>query len=107
MFGVRLTRQLGGVCCLSLALPVLVGAKEKGSAIPSDAIEACSEAPDASDPEYLWRMRAERQLECAIRILDKALEKRNRDVVSLSRTDAERLRALAFGAKDAAARIGR
>jgi hypothetical protein len=52
-------------------------------------------------------MRAERQLECVIRILDKALEKRNRDVVSLSRTDAERLRALALGAKDAAARIGR
>ena len=106
MLGGGLTRQLG-VCCLALAFPVLIGAKEKGNAIPSDAIEACSEVPETSDPEYLWRMRAERQLECVIRILDKALEKRNRDVVTLSRTDAVRLRALAFGAKDAAAGIGR
>jgi hypothetical protein len=106
MLGVRLTRQLG-VCCLALALPVLVGAKEKGSAVPRAAIAACAQAPDVSDPEDLWRVRADRQLQCVIGMLDEALKKRNGDVVTLTRSDAERLRALAFWAKDAAARIGR
>jgi hypothetical protein len=105
-----------GVCCLALALPALVAAGESGpdraraaggSAGATAAAGACAETPVTVDPEYVWRIRAERQLDCVVQIVDEALRANKGGVVTLSREDAERLRAMALWAKDSAARIGR
>ena len=103
--------------CLAVALPAIAVAQQNndaaarsttGAAAPATA-DVCDVAADADagvNPEYLWRLRADRQLGCVIGMLEKALQAES-DVVTLSRRDAERIRALAFSAKDAAARIGR
>ena len=103
--------------CLAVALPPIAVAQQKNdvaarsaAAVPAPATaDVCDVAADADagvNPEYLWRLRADRQLGCVIGMLEKALQAES-DVVTLSRRDAERIRALAFSAKDAAARIGR
>jgi len=102
--------------CLAVALPAIAVAQQTSdaaahsvaSAAPATA-DACAAAADAEagvSPEYLWRLRADRQLGCVIGMLEKALQVES-DVVTLSRRDAERIRSLALSAKDAAARIGR
>jgi hypothetical protein len=99
-----------------LALPFLVAAGEagpagararSGSAGPSDTGGACAEAPVTVDPEYVWRMRAQRQLDCVVEIMDEALRAKKSNTVTLSREEAEQVRAMALWARDAAARIGR
>jgi hypothetical protein len=56
--------------------------------------------------EFLWRLHALRQIDCSLEILDNALKTQTGNAVTLSRNDVERLRSLAFGARDAAQRIG-
>ena len=103
--------------CLAVALPTIAVARQTSdaaahsvaSAAPSATPDVCAAAGDAEagvNPEYLWRLRADRQLGCVIGMLEQALQVES-EVVTLSRRDAERIRALAFSAKDAAARIGR
>lgn len=103
--------------CLAVALPAIAVAQQKSdapahsvvTAAPPATADACAAAADAEagvNPEYLWRLRADRQLGCVIGMIDRALQAES-DVVTLSRRDAERIRSLAFSAKDAAARIGR
>ena len=58
------------------------------------------------NPEYLWRLRAYEDLDCALVILDDALKTQG-NVITLSRHEAERARARVWSARDAAARIGR
>ena len=56
--------------------------------------------------EYVWRLRAYEDLDCALAILDGAL-KTEGSVITLSRQEIERARASVWSARDAAARIGR
>ena len=56
--------------------------------------------------EYMWRLRAYEDLDCALAILDEAL-KADGSAITLSRHDIERARASVWSARDAAARIGR
>lgn len=56
--------------------------------------------------EYVWRLRAFEDLDCALAILDEAL-KTEGSAITLSRHDIERARASVWSARDAAARIGR
>lgn len=56
--------------------------------------------------EYVWRLRAYEDLDCALAILDEAL-KAEGSAITLSRHDIERARASVWSARDAAARIGR
>jgi hypothetical protein len=104
--------------CLAMAIPALAGARQRSDrtsyaltgATATTSADVCSVDVDsavAANPEYEWRLRAYRQLDCVIGIVEKALEARNGDVVTLSREDAERVRTSAFRARDAAARIGR
>jgi hypothetical protein len=100
--------------CLAIARPALVAAPQQSDAAAYTGARAASVVADTcgatetetANPEYLWRLRADRELKCVIDIIDKALQASG-DAVMLSREDAERVRMLAFRAKDAAARIGR
>ena len=60
----------------------------------------------AVNQEYVWRLSAFEDLDCALAILDEAL-KANGSVITLSRQQAEQARARLWAARDAAARIGR
>ena len=57
--------------------------------------------------EYVWRLRAFEDLDCALAILDEALKADDGSAITLSRGDIERARASVWSARDAAARIGR
>ena len=103
------------VCCLALLVQGVAGAapaihEVTAGAASAPLTEACAVDIDTditANAEYFWRARAYRQLDCVIGTLERAMQSTNGDVVTLSREDAERLRSLAFWAKDAAARIGR
>ena len=56
--------------------------------------------------EFVWRLRAYEDLDCALAILDDAL-KAEGSVITLSRQEIERARSSVWSARDAAARIGR
>jgi len=56
--------------------------------------------------EHVWRLRAYEDLDCALATLDDALRAPG-NAITLSRQQAERVRALVWSARDAAARIGR
>jgi hypothetical protein len=56
--------------------------------------------------EYVWRLRAYEELDCALAILDEALAA-DGGVITISRQKAEQARASIWSARDAAARIGR
>ena len=60
----------------------------------------------AVNQEYVWRLSAYEDLDCALAILDEAL-KTEGSVITLSRQQAEQARARVWAARDAAARIGR
>ena len=92
-----------GVSCLGLAIPALAGPQDTG-----DAPSVCSEErpPMSAAGEFLWRLHAFRQIDCSIEILDNALKTQTGNAVTLSRDEAQRLRSLALGARDAAQRIG-
>lgn len=60
--------------------------------------------------EFYWRWEAYRQLDCAIEVIERAMKQSAESedgTVALTREQLEQLRARAFSAKDAAARIGR
>lgn len=88
-----------------------------GAAVDDSAAQACrvddAQASEPADPRWLWRLRAYRHLDCVITLADAALDDPGardgggeRDTVRLSREDLERIRLLAWWARDAAARIG-
>ena len=97
---------------------------ETYTAVPgaaSDAATAAAQAcrvfstasePELIDPRWLWRLRAYRHLDCIATLVDTALRPvtaagRNDDRnVPVAREDLERIRTLAWWARDAAARIG-
>src|SRR5688500_2584778 len=98
---------------LVLILPVAASRQTDGNVVAAAASSppgAC--APDGSrqfttvNPDYVWRLRAYEDLDCALAILDDAL-KTSEGVVVLSRQQAEQARASVWSARDAAARIGR
>jgi hypothetical protein len=102
-----------GSFCLALICPVVAaphqaGEHARGLAPSSRAAHVCAadRQSTAANPEYLWRLRAYEDLDCAIAILDDALKTQG-DSVLLSREEAERARARIWAARDAAARIGR
>jgi hypothetical protein len=91
------------VLCLALTAPVLASE-------PAEEVQ-CS-APEVTAPfneEYYWRWTAYRELDCAIEAIERAMKNADAEdgTVTLTREELEDLRARAFSAKDAAARIGR
>jgi hypothetical protein len=108
-------RRIVGMVSLALALllpPLAASSQNNDSAAAASSSRAggCADEdnrqPAAVNPEYGWRLRAYDDLDCALAILDEALQAPG-SVVTLPRHDAERARARVWSAKDAAARIGR
>lgn len=100
--------------CLALILPAVARPHQKRDSArdvaPSTSSQTSVCARDAEQravtAEYVWRLRAYDDLDCALAILDEAL-KTPGDVITLSREEAEQARARVWAARDAAARIGR
>jgi hypothetical protein len=108
--------------CLALATSAFANEPRELESRPRPAIVAtAAKAPSAwtctasevsvpRNEEFYWRWMAYRELDCSIEAIDRAI-KMNADTregtVTLTREELEHLRARAFGAKDAAARIGR
>jgi hypothetical protein len=98
---------------LGLALVPALGASQQTSATITAATSSqtgvCAAEGHrqlAANTEYLWRLRAYEDLDCALAILDEALQTKGSEI-TLSRREAERARASVWSARDAAARIGR
>lgn len=108
---------------LALATPAFANEHTKLESGAQPAIEAtaagsptsawpctASEVSVRLNEEFYWRWTAYRELDCAIEAIERAMKK-NADTqegtVTLTREELEHLRARAFRAKDAAARIGR
>ncbi len=98
-----------GSLALALLLPALAASQQRtdNAAAPSHA-PLCTPGTQSANvpPEAVWRLRAYQDLDCALAILDAALNA-NGGTVTLSRQEAERARASVWSARDAAARIGR
>jgi hypothetical protein len=117
------TRVMLSALCLALTAPVL--ANEPAKVLESrpqsaDVLAAASgivgarecTVPEVAVPyneEYYWRWTAYRELDCAIEAIERAMKSADSEegTVTLTREELEQLRARAFWAKDAAARIGR
>src|SRR5688572_18858852 len=100
---------------MAFALPALTGADVPPVTSSADesvcaTCAASQPEPDYQDTRWPWRLHVYRHLDCVTEIVDRALTAngaaRTRDRVEVSRTDLERIRALAWQARDAAARIG-
>ena len=91
----------------AFAVPALTGAYVPPVTSPTEE-PACAPQPDPdySDTRWLWRVRAYRHLDCVNAIVDRALSSGSSDRIELSRADLKRIRAEAWYARDAAARIG-
>ena len=91
---------------MAFAVPALTGANVPLVTLTEEA--ACTPQPDpeSSDTRWVWRLRAYRHLDCVTAIVDRALAKASTDRIEISRADLERIRAEAWYARDAAARIG-
>jgi hypothetical protein len=118
------TRVTLSALCLALTAPVLANqqavpkSRSQSAELPaaasvlSTSAWECS-APDVTVPfneEYYWLLTAYRELDCAIEAVERVMKKSadsEEGTVTLSREELEYLRARAFSAKDAAARIGR
>jgi len=117
------TRVMLSALCLALTAPVLANEPAvlksrlqsaevlaAASGLPASAWE-CS-APEVTVPfneEYYWRWTAYRELDCAIEAIERVMKTSadsEEGTVTLTREELEQLRARAFRAKDAAARIG-
>jgi hypothetical protein len=92
---------------MAFAVPALTGAKVPlVTALAPESICAPQPDPDYSDTRWLWRLRAYRHLDCVNAIVSHALTSASGDRVEVPRADLERIRAEAWYARDAAARIG-
>jgi hypothetical protein len=101
---------------MAFAVPALTGADispiTTGADVPPVTTftqpAACAPQPDPDYPDmrWVWRLRAYRHLDCVTAIVDRELSSASGDRVELSRADLERIRAEAWYARDAAARIG-
>ena len=82
------------------------------SVVQSCRVEDVPPGPEPDDPRWRWRLRAFHHLDCVAALIDAALrDAKPRDNeaprdVPMSRDDLERIRTLAWWARDAAARIG-
>ena len=119
------TRVIVTALCLALTAPVLAdepAAVLKSRLQPGEVLAAASRlppsawecsAPEVTVPfneEYYWRWTAYRELDCAIEAIERLIKTSadsEEGTVTLTREELEQLRARAFLAKDAAARIGR
>jgi hypothetical protein len=92
---------------VAFAVPALTGADVPPvtSSAP-ESLCAPQPVPESSDTRWLWRLRAYQHLDCVNAIVDRALTASSGDRIELSRADLERIRAEAWYARDAAARIG-
>lgn len=114
--------------CLALFLAAVAGAqvaRDQSSTPPARDADgtlgfpacAASATPEPDDPRWRWRLRAYNHLDCVTAIVDQALARAATEeggrpddenaAVTMSRADLERIRTLAWWARDAAARIGR
>ena len=98
---------------LALILPAVAASQQKSddiAAATSSQTHGCSVEGKrqlaAVNQEYVWRLSAFEDLDCALAILDEALRAKG-GVITLSRQQAEQARARVWAARDAAARIGR
>lgn len=98
---------------LALTLPAVAASQQKSddiAAATSSQTQGCSVEGKrqlaAVNQEYVWRLSAYEDLDCALAILDEALKAKG-SVITLSRQQAEQVRARVWAARDAAARIGR
>ena len=97
---------MAGAAVMALSLPLIAD-----DAAPNEP-EVCREnvVAEPQDDSARWRWRAYRHLDCVMAVVDRALEDgrtSEEGVVTLSREELERIRTMAFWAKDAAARIAR
>lgn len=107
-------RSMVGTVSLGFALllPALAASQQKSddvAAATSPQTHVCAAEGNRQatmNAEYVWRLRAYEDLDCALAILDDALTAKG-SVITLSRQEAERARASIWSARDAAARIGR
>ena len=87
---------------------------DSGAAVESCRADAPPQGPEPEDSRWKWRLRAYRHLDCVVTLVDEALAASRTDprrgvedeTVRLTREDLERIRKLAWWARDAAARIG-
>jgi hypothetical protein len=92
---------------LSTAASVAVHTAPPATADTTATESACSEpAQEPNDDTLLWRLRAYRNLDCVMAIVDEHLAKGGSSV-TFTREELQDIRARALWAKDAAARIGR
>ena len=92
------------------AVPALPADSAASSAAPACWTDAMPDA-DSQDSRWQWRLRAFRHLDCVTTLIDNVLAPGGEDdessrEVRMSREDLERIRTLAWWARDAAARIG-
>jgi hypothetical protein len=97
---------------LALIFPAVAASQQKSNnaTAPSSPPQVCTAGgnrqPTTVNAEYVWRLRAYEDLDCAFAILDEAL-KAPGSVIMIPREEAEQARASVWSARDAAARIGR
>jgi hypothetical protein len=107
-------RKVGTVILgLALILPAAAAPQQStgaAAAATSPPVQVCAADRKGElttvNADAAWRLRAYEDLDCALAILDDALEAHG-SVITLSRQEAEQARASIWSARDAAARIGR
>lgn len=110
MFG--LTRWIAPLVVLTAATGWAQDAQDPQRTPTAPFSSPCT-APEVTAPfnaEFYWRWKAYRELDCAIEAIERAMRTSARSeagTVTLTRDELEHLRARAFWARDAAARIGR
>jgi hypothetical protein len=92
------------------AVPALPADSDASSAAQACRTDAMPDG-DSQDSRWQWRLRAFRHLDCVTTLIDNVLAAAREDdegsrEVRMSREDLERIRTLAWWARDAAARIG-
>jgi hypothetical protein len=98
------------------AQAVTTSASQDDREDPRPVCAADGDVREPDDPRWRWRLRAYRHLDCMVNLVDEALTaragastgegSRRAGSVAISREDLERIRTLAWWARDAAARIG-
>lgn len=97
---------------LALLLPAMAASQQtdlRTTAAASSQVDLCAAEGrqlTTVNADYEWRLRAYEDLDCALAILDEALKAQGSGI-TLSRREAEQVRASVWSARDAAARIGR